>query len=241
MGLQLPTKLLLIASLALVATAASGTAVTYDFSGVVDSESGSFVPIIPGRSLVNGSFTIDFGAADISHGNTDSPSWTRAARGGSVFGTPPPAGLVFSSSMSVAGFNYASGPVSPILTSSLVEGTNGIFSSAVVIQPGTSGTTWTDFSLTLESSSPFLAAYLSNGLPNLGLIDLTNKTSSVMFTSGTGAPSNDFGFYLTSLTAASPVPPGGTPVSIVPSTPLPAALWLFGSGLALLGFSRKFN
>jgi hypothetical protein len=66
------------AVLVLVGTVASATPITYDFTGVIDAKGGSFVSI-PSHSIVNGTFSIDFDAATISGGATDSRSSQRTA------------------------------------------------------------------------------------------------------------------------------------------------------------------
>ena len=126
---------------------------------------------------------------------------------------------------------YTSGPISPILTGSAIDGfSNGFLSAGVSVQP-TSGP-FTDFHITLASGSSALEPWLSNGLPNLDVISLAG--SNGFLEAGAGLP-DQLEFVLTSLTAASAVPPGGTPIP----TPPPSALWLCISGLGM--FSRMMT
>lgn len=227
---------------------ANAQAVTYDFTGIIDAAEGSF-DSIPGASAVNGSFTINFDAVTQVSGDPGAPPfsqpfWTRGAEGGSQLnGTAPPAGLVFSASMSVNGSTYAFGPISPLLTASSVTGDLNSLVGVEAMQ-SISGP-YSDFRLTLEPPNPNtlqVTPYLSNGLPNLANIDLTTGLSSGLFGSGETpslAANNEFNFYLTSLIAVSAVPPGVPLSTVPPPPPLPPAVWLFSTGLGAMGFCLR--
>jgi hypothetical protein len=187
-------------------------------------------------TLVSGSFTIDIDAAipgQGGQGSTSSTYWTRSAYGGTVFNLPVPAALVFSETVTVNGTTYTSGALNPTLDSSSLQGSasagsNVFFGSDTIRSTNGAQSKW---QMSLYSDSSSFAAYLSDGLPNLYTVGLNQQSSGLFAADPAGT--NEFGFTLTSLTPASSIPPGGSPVPVLP-TPLPAAAWLLLSGAALL-------
>ncbi len=86
--------------------------------------------------------------------------------------------------------------------------------------------------------------YLSNGLPNLDAINFSasGETYGYFELGGRGTGNGRLAFLYTSLIPSSEHPAGGVPVGPGPQPPLvpiPAAVWLFASGLGLLGAYRK--
>jgi hypothetical protein len=82
----------------------------------------------------------------------------------------------------------------------------------------------------------YLAVHLGQGeiFFDFGAGGVAANTAFSLSSSGKGAGFSNFRAYSTN--AVTPVTPGSTPTA----TPIPAAAWLFGSGLAgLLGFRRK--
>jgi hypothetical protein len=87
-SVRLPSnpQILAFVALSLVTTVGSASSVTYDFSGTINSEEGSFRSALTAGEQVSGSFSIDIDAAISGQqsGSTDSAYWVRYAYGGTV-------------------------------------------------------------------------------------------------------------------------------------------------------------
>lgn len=241
MDVKVITKPIFVAVLTLAGPCAFASAITYDFTGKVLFGQGSFIS--SNGSTVSGTFTIDFDAAvpTQSFGSpASSPTWQFQASGGTEQNSPPPTGFVYSESVTLNGTTYDSAPADPTFTASLVSGQNasGSLHAGVVLgAPG--GSSW--YMDLGPTSGTGVAAYLSNGLPNLAAVSLTGSDGNFTVLSRSqptgGFFASGFTFSLSSLTAEGIVPPG-SPVPLAPPVPVPAAVWLLASGLGMLGTLR---
>jgi hypothetical protein len=216
---------------------ASAESVTYDFTGTIEQTAGTFTSI-PMGSAVTGSFVFDLAAA------TPNPPTALQNPVGSpqgwVLETNPingmtPSSVIYYQSISVNGTTYSSGPLSSS-TSAVIE---GLDNNILALEGAISGSdTLLQSSISLAALVGGPDAYLSNGLPNLDAINL-GGSHGFFLALGESSPSMyaSFGYTLTSLDAASPVPPGGAPVFPLP-TPLPPGLLLLVSGLGVLALGR---
>ena len=201
--------------------AANAASVTYDFLGSVSNAAGSFSPLL--NDGITGTLTFDLDNANpaLSSGTIGAfTNFTRAEESGSAFQLPPSSNYVFSMTVSLAS-------TSALLYST---GASGTYSSQSSIQAGAQGQvyiaseTQKSDSAGFNSRTSFLditseppqSVYDSNGLPNFttanydgSITTEVNGVSSIL----------DFG-----ITEATPAP-----------VPLPAAAWLFISGLGGLG------
>jgi len=202
--------------------AANATAVTFDFTGTVADATGTYSSLV--GSAITGTFTIDFANGTLAPnggpiGSTGEIGWGSQEIGGSYYGSPTGPGLVFSSTATVGALVYSSGPASPFLNSSSVEGVWGFFDDYYFVasenqETSAAASTGTGSGFTLNSARPDYP-FTSNGLPVL-------TSDSISATGGfyTDGNANSLGYNITSLTPA-PVP-------------LPGALWLMLSGLGVL-------
>src|SRR5262249_31787140 len=147
---------------------------------------------VPSRSLVSGTFSIDYAAATLSQGTLGlSFPWLR----GNNVGTP----AVLSYSLTIGGFDYS--PASAI--NSTVQGTfSGNFSLSATTEFGSGERVF--FDMSFKPAEPTVAAFLSNGLPNLDAIDFSQSQGSL-----STIHDGEVGFFLTSLSPESVIPPGG--------------------------------
>lgn len=233
MHLRLPALLLVLMTAMFGSSIAAADMVRYDFTGRVIGNWGSFSSLPNEARNISGSVTIDFDASltAMSYGSPASGDWQRSARGGTEFGEPTLSAVVVSHSLTVNGVTYSSDPISSLNSSSVVRGFQGTGSLSLLTGVQQIGGPLMFFSLTLHPSGG-VTTYLSNGLPNLAAIAADSQGTLTL------SMRDELRFLLTSLTAASPIPPGGQPVPLTP-VPLPTAAWLLLSGLAALGSIRK--
>ena len=216
---------------------ASAESVTYDFTGTIEQTAGTYTSI-PMGSAVTGTFVFDLAAA-----TPNPPAALQNPVGspeGWVLQTNPingmtPSSVIYYQSISVNGTTYSSGPMSSSTRASI----EALDNNMLALDGAVSGS-----DIYLQSSISLAAlvggpdAYLSNGLPNLDAINLSGS-HGFFLSLGESSPSlyASFGYTLTSLDAASPVPAGGAPVYPLP-TPLPPGLLLLVSGLGVLALWR---
>jgi len=238
MDVRFASGLVAIAGFALLTTAAHATEITYDFTGsityVLPTSTPSSLQI---GDLVSGSITIDFanGLPQYANGTPTSPaqgSW----RVGSSTTVMPGALAVDYSTFTVDGTSYSTQPGTAPLQSSSVSGSDLPGFGELLLESDT----YTDVnhaklnSVLLYSATGAPLPYLSNGLPNLAAIDWSNSFGgyeTIDYTKPLQDEYAGFRYSMTSLSAASEIPPGGEPLTPVP---LPAAGWLLLSGVGLL-------
>ncbi len=192
------------------------TALTYAYSGYIYYIEGGYVGLVPSGTAITGTFTIDLANANPaqSGGTVGSASyWALNSIGGSQYGTPAPSNYLFSQNATWAGYSFTTS-VSPIDSRSSIVGATGQYSqnsSYWQAQAANNGN-WSDVGFNNYSGQ---STYDSNGLPIINAKD-----------SG-GIIGDSFGTVGFNFLSVQPVP-------------LPAAAWLFGSGLlGLIGVARR--
>jgi PEP-CTERM motif-containing protein len=219
----------LVACTALAAPiAAHAGTITYDFTGTVDSATGVYSGA---GSIITGSFTLDFSAANPSQSGgtvgSSTGTWSALAYGGGAYDLATPGALVFASSLSSGAVSYGppGAPSSNGSDSFIVGGVQGsgyYWQSGDVefSSPATDSYTYSEVQLLggsegIAASAPFG----SNGLPLLG--NASSQDNYLQEFSGT-AMIGSLDYTITSLTPA-PVP-------------LPATAWLLLSALGGFGW-----
>jgi hypothetical protein len=206
----------------------SAAEVTYDFTATVISTAGSYSSIGDGTGLT-GTYTFNLSNAVPGQGygtvGSASAGWEAQVGYGYSPAPAPGTGAVFSSTLQVAGFpgfNYASlapssnnGGISTVGGEPIFE--SYAYAAGEETYPTGFGPSGTGSSITIE------APYSSGGLPPA--LALSNNYVDDIGEIYSGNHVNYVEYRLTSLTPA-PVP-------------LPAAVWLFISGLAGIGAFRR--
>src|SRR5215471_11773172 len=170
-----------IAAMSFAMTAANASSIRYSFAGIVSSNSDPVLSVNKGDA-VSGFFDIDLNAV-IASQSTGDPStgqnWRFDARGGTHQSAPPPTALPFSESITFAGHTFVSDTINPVQTiSSLIGDSSGTYSVGVVLGAASPLTSDRELEWGFSFSRNFtalIAAYLSNGLPNLDAIDLQSS------------------------------------------------------------------
>ena len=191
---------------------ASADPVTLDFTGSIDSATGSFAAA---GSTVSGTYTFNYAAADpsVSSGSLSDLS-SGVSLANLVLGGPLPSSVVFTASFTSGGFSYTSPLSTAVGVLDLVSIAPGSFfaTDSWILADGSGLTN----SLQLLGSNVFNAA----GLPVLG----TDATSLGQVVDSSGV--NGFTYHLTTLVQAPEIDPASTTAGIT---------LLLAAGLVLRG------
>lgn len=216
-----------------LANAALSQGVTYDFTGLVGLTGGEPSTVLEGAT-VTGTYTFNYLAAipSQSDGTPGSGSWESVALGGTVYGVPPPAARVFSSTAHVGGVSYSTAPISAYYTYSGISG----YPAGNYGFGGSTFTAAEDQSLGPEGSQGFTQSYIS--FTTTGGLGYSSKGLPLGF--GAANPNGEYlqgefaannGFVDYTVTVLKQV--GGISTAVPESD---TTTMLMG-GLALLGFA----
>lgn len=210
------------------ANVALSQGVTYDFTGFVIQTEGEPSTVVYG-STVTGTYTFNYAAAQASSGTPGSGSWDSSAAGGTVYGVPPPAALVFSSTAHVGGVSYSTAtPISSYYAYSDIGGyPTGNFGPGSTFGASEDQASGPEGLGLTQSNMGFTTAgglgYSSKGLPLA--FGATNPNSEYL--QGEFGDNNGYvDYYVTTLTPARSVS------TAVPEADITAMML---AGLALLG------
>jgi len=200
-----------------IALAANAESVSYDFTGTVTTATGIYSSA---GSAVTGTITIDFSAANplLSSGTVGNMSsgWSAGTEGGTIYGLPSPAGLVFGWTLASGGLSLASSISSDGTTNSVSGSPFGSPNwQANDIENSNAGT-YVAAGISLSDTMGTVAPYDSNGLPIFSNATLASGRWDYLV----GGVNQ--GIFLYTMTSMTPVP-------------APASAWLLLSGLSGLG------